>query len=122
MILAPSCTEALAGYSRVRIGAMARALEAQCVTVMASTVGDAAWSPAVDTNTGAGGVFGPPDTGFPPTGVIAEGMLDHPGWTVAEVEPAAWRMCAPMASCSTVATGTIRQGVMPRSHPNARDD
>ncbi|MGR3462897.1 MAG: carbon-nitrogen hydrolase family protein [Roseovarius sp.] len=86
LILAPSCTEALTGYSRVRIGAMARALEAQCVTVMASTVGDADWSPAVDANTGMGGIFGPPDTGFPPTGVIAEGTLNRPGWTVAEVD------------------------------------
>lgn len=86
LILAPSCTEALTGYSRVRIGAMARALEEQCVTVMASTIGEAAWSPAVDTNTGVGGIFGPPDTGFPPTGVIAEGTLNRPGWTVAEVD------------------------------------
>ncbi|SEM02538.1 Predicted amidohydrolase [Roseovarius azorensis] len=88
LILVPSCTEALTGYSRVRIGAMARALEAQCVTVMASTVGAADWSPAVDANTGMGGIFGPPDTGFPPTGVIAEGTLNRPGWTVAEVDPA----------------------------------
>jgi predicted amidohydrolase len=33
-----------------------------------------------------GGVFGPPDTGFPPTGVIAEGTLNRPGWTYAEVD------------------------------------
>jgi len=82
----PSCTEALTGYWRVRIGAMARALEAQCVSVMASTVGAAGWSPAVDTNTGMGGIFGPPDTGFPATGVIAEGTLNIPGWTVAEMD------------------------------------
>lgn len=86
LLLVPSCTEARAGYARVRIGAMARALETQCVTVMASTVGAAAWSPAVDANTGTGGVFGPPDTGFPPTGVIAEGTLDRPGWTMADVD------------------------------------
>jgi predicted amidohydrolase len=86
LLLVPSCTEALTGYWRVRIGAMARALEAQCVSVMASTVGGAAWSPAVDTNTGMGGIFGPPDTGFPATGVIAEGTLNHPGWTVAKVD------------------------------------
>ncbi len=86
LILVPSCTEAMTGYSRVRIGAMARALEGQCVTVMASTVGDADWSPAVDTNTGRGGVFGPPDTGFPDTGVIAEGQMNVPGWTYAEVD------------------------------------
>ncbi len=85
LLLVPSCTEAHSGYSRVRIGAMARALETQCVSVMASTTGPAVWSPAVDENTGAGGVFGPPDTGFPSTGVIAQGVLDHAGWTLAEV-------------------------------------
>ena len=41
ILLVPSVTEALTGYSRVRIGAKARALENQCVTVMASVVGDA---------------------------------------------------------------------------------
>lgn len=85
-ILVPSCTEALAGYWRVRIGAMARALEQQCVTIMASTVGDCPWSEAVDHNTGCGGVFGPPDAGFPPTGVIAEGSLNTPGWTYATLD------------------------------------
>jgi predicted amidohydrolase len=86
LILVPSCTEALTGYSRVRIGSMARALENQCVTVMSSTVGACDWSEAVDENTGMGGIFGPPDTGFPPTGVIAEGVLNKPGWTYADVD------------------------------------
>ncbi|GFE50495.1 amidohydrolase [Roseobacter cerasinus] len=89
VILVPSCTEALSGYWRVRIGAMARALENQCVTVMASLVGAAPWSEAVDISTGAGGVFGPPDTGFPESGVLAEGILNAPGWTYAEVDLAA---------------------------------
>jgi predicted amidohydrolase len=86
LLLVPSCTEAMTGYSRVRIGAMARSLENQCVTIMSSTVGSCDWSEAVDENTGVGGVFGPPDTGFPPTGVIAEGTLNQPGWTYAEVD------------------------------------
>lgn len=86
VILVPSCTEALAGYSRVRIGAMSRALENQCVTAMASVVGSNAWSEAVDTNTGMGGIFGPPDKGFPGTGVVAEGVLNQPGWTYGEVD------------------------------------
>jgi predicted amidohydrolase len=86
LLLVPSCTEALAGYSRVRIGAMARALEAQCVSVMSSIVGDAPWSPAVDVNVGMGGIFGPPDIGFPSTGVIAEGVLNRPGWTIGEID------------------------------------
>ena len=85
ILLVPSCTEALSGYWRVRIGAMARALESQCVVVMSSTVGDCPWSEAVDTNTGAGGIFGPPDLGFPPTGVLAEGALNAPGWTYADI-------------------------------------
>lgn len=86
LILVPSCTEALSGYWRVRIGAMARALENQCVTVMASLVGNNDWSRAVDANTGTGAVFGPPDKGFPQTGVLAEGALNQPGWTYAQVD------------------------------------
>ncbi len=85
IILVPSCTEALEGYWRVRIGAMARALEGQCVCVMASLVGDRPEVYAVEENTGMGGIFGPPDMGFPPTGVIAEGSLGQAGWTYGEV-------------------------------------
>ncbi|CAD0185997.1 (R)-stereoselective amidase [Ruegeria sp. THAF57] len=86
LILVPSCTEALSGYWRVRIGAMSRALENQCVTVMASLVGNNDWSESVDMNTGTGGIFGPPDKGFPETGVLAEGVLNRPGWTFAEID------------------------------------
>lgn len=86
LILAPSCTEALSGYWRVRIGAMARALETQCVSVMASLVGEAPWNEVADLTTGMGGIFGPPDAGFPDTGVLAEGELNIPGWTYAEVD------------------------------------
>ena len=86
LLLVPSCTEALAGYSRVRIGSMARALEQQCVSIMSSVVGRAEWNEAVETNTGRGGVFCPPDTGFPMTGILAEGVMDAPGWTYAEVD------------------------------------
>ena len=80
IILMPSVTEALTGYWRVRIGAQARALENQCVTVMSSVVGAAPWSEAVDVSVGAGGIFGPPDRGFPDTGIIALGTLNAPGW------------------------------------------
>lgn len=89
VILCPSCTGALSGYWRVRIGAMARALENQCVTVMASLCGEAAWSEAVSGSTGMGGLFGPPDVGFPDTGIIAEGQIGQAGWTYGEVDPAA---------------------------------
>ncbi len=85
LLLVPSCTETARGYWRVRVGAQARALENQCISVQAPTVGDAAWSPAVDANVGAAGVFGPPDKGFPENGVIALGKMNDPGWTYAEV-------------------------------------
>jgi predicted amidohydrolase len=86
IILAPSCTDSMAGYWRVRVGAQARALENQCYTVQAPTVGEAAWCPAVDTNHGAAGVFGPPDLGFPPDGVVALGEMDRPGWLFGDID------------------------------------
>src|SRR5690606_7258805 len=71
VILVPSCTDTLAGYWRVRIGAQARALENQCFVVQAPTVGDAPWSAAIDENHGAAGIFGPPDREVTGDGVIA---------------------------------------------------
>ena len=87
VILIPSVTEAMAGHTRVRIGAQARALENQCVTVMSSLVGTADWSQVIDESVGRGGVYGPPDTGFPQTGVMALGNVNEPGWTCADVDP-----------------------------------
>jgi predicted amidohydrolase len=86
IILVPSCTDALSGYWRVRIACQARALENQCYVVQATTVGSAPWSVAIDENRGAAGVYGPPDRGFPPTGVVAMGELDQPGWISADVD------------------------------------
>ena len=89
LILVPSCTEQQAGYNRVRIGAMARALENQCISVLAPVIGDAGWCPGVEAGHGAAAIFGPPDIGFPATGIIAEGGVNRPGWVIAEVDFAA---------------------------------
>jgi predicted amidohydrolase len=86
IILVPSCTEFRSGYARVRTAAMARALENTCATVLSPTVGDAPWSPAVDRNAGAAGVYVPADHGFSETGVLAEGTLNAPQWVYAEVD------------------------------------
>ena len=86
IILVPSCTDTIAGYNRVRIGAMARALESQCVVVQSPTVGNVDWSPAIDENRGAAGVYAPADGFWPESGVIAEGGMDAPGWVKAEVD------------------------------------
>ena len=85
ILLVPSCTDSLAGFTRVRVGAMARALEGQCITVHAPTVGPCDWCPAVDENVGRAAIYGPPDRGFPPEGIFAETVLNAPGWAVAEV-------------------------------------
>jgi predicted amidohydrolase len=91
ILLVPSCTDSLHGYHRVRIGSQARALEGQCYTVQSPTVGTADWSPAVDVNRGAAAIYGPPDRGFPDDGVVAQGVLNQPGWVFADVDPAAVR-------------------------------
>ena len=86
LVLIPSCTERLSGYHRVRAGACARALESQIATAMSPTVGDALWSPAVDRNAGAAGVFVPPEAALSMSGVLAEGEVNVPGWTVATID------------------------------------
>jgi predicted amidohydrolase len=86
MILVPSCTDSAHGYHRVRVGAQARALENQCYVVQSPTVGEAPWSPAVDLNVGAAGVFGPPDLGFPEDGVVAMGAMNEPQWLYADLD------------------------------------
>ncbi|MFD0978202.1 carbon-nitrogen hydrolase family protein [Tropicimonas aquimaris] len=89
LLLIPSCTEALTGHSRVHIAARARALEGQRVTVLSQTVGPVPGCEIMDENTGAAGLFGPPDRPFPPSGIIAAGLLNRPGWVIGDVDPAA---------------------------------
>ncbi len=86
VIAVPSCTDALAGYHRVRVACQARALENQCYVVQAPTVGAAPWSIAVDDNVGAAGVFAPPDRGLPDDGVVAIGALGAAAWVVADLD------------------------------------
>lgn len=86
LILAPSCTETRKGLERVHVGARARALENQCFVAVSQTVGTAKWSQAVDVNTGKAAVYGPPDLGFPVTGVCVEGQIDQVGWIYADLD------------------------------------
>ncbi|MGE0240290.1 MAG: carbon-nitrogen hydrolase family protein [Parvibaculaceae bacterium] len=86
IILAPSNTETEHGYWRVRVGAMARALENQVYTVHAPTVGPAPFCAAVETNCGAAGIFAPSDKGFPPGGVVALGEMNRPQWVTAKLD------------------------------------
>lgn len=88
VLLVPSCTEADHGYWRVRLGAQARALEGQCYAVHSPTVGQAPWSPAVDTNTGAAAIYASPDGDFPGDGVVALGERDAVQWVFGQIDTA----------------------------------
>ncbi|MBO9670035.1 MAG: carbon-nitrogen hydrolase family protein [Sphingobium sp.] len=88
LILSPSCTDTMQGYWRVRIGAQARALENQCFVAQAPTVGMAPWSPVLDENYGAAGLFAPPDGDAPDNGILALGSLGEDQWVYVEVDPA----------------------------------
>jgi len=87
LILAPSCTDTLAGFNRVHFSARARALENQCYVAITPTVGEAPWSAALDINRGCAGVFGPMDRGFPADGIMAQGQMDAPGWVFCTLDP-----------------------------------
>jgi predicted amidohydrolase len=91
LLLVPSCTERVSGYHRVRIGSRARALENQIAAVVSPTVGDALWSPAVDRNTGAAGIYVPSEQTVSDTGILAQGELNAAQWVVADVDLARLR-------------------------------
>ncbi len=86
LLLVPSCTERVSGYHRVRTGSRARALENQIAAIVSPTVGDALWSPAVDRNTGAAGIYVPADQSVSDTGVLAQGELNTAQWVAATVD------------------------------------
>ncbi len=113
LILIPTCTERTSGYARVRAAAQARALESQVATVVAPTVGDAPWSPAVDLNTGRAGIYVPPDPATAMSGVLAEGELDRPGWIVADIDFAALRRIRENGETRNRADWTSQPGSAP---------
>lgn len=86
LILAPSCTEKKRGSTRVHTGAKARAQELQCYTLIAQTVGPAAWSLAVDENYGQSALYGPADFDFPEDGVIQVSNPQTEGWLIDEID------------------------------------
>jgi predicted amidohydrolase len=91
LLLVPSCTERVSGYHRVRTGSRARALENQIAAVVSPTVGDALWSPAVDRNTGAAGIYVPSEQTVSDTGILAQGELNAAQWVAADVDLARLR-------------------------------
>lgn len=91
IVFAPTCTDSLRGYHRVRVGAQARALENLCYVVQPCTIGSVAWSQSVGRNVGFGGIFSVPDLGPNPDGVVALGSADFDGWVSADLDIGAVR-------------------------------
>jgi hypothetical protein len=87
VLLAPSCTDSLHGFNRVRLSARARALENQCFVAITPTVGLAPTLASLDENHGYAAIFGPVNRGFPADGIIARGTLDQPGLVIADLDP-----------------------------------
>lgn len=87
VLVAPSCTEGLAGMNRIHVGARARALENQFYVVVSQTVGNVLYSEAIDKNTGMAAVYSTCDIGFPDDGIIIQGKLNVPQWIYAEIDP-----------------------------------
>lgn len=88
LLLVPSCTDTPAGATRVRVGCRARALENQIHVAQSVTAGEAAWNPALDTNTGIAAVFAPSDRGLPDSGEVARAVADET-WAIADIDGAA---------------------------------
>lgn len=85
LLLVPSCTDTEAGATRVRVGCLARALENRVFVAQSVTAGEAAWSPALDINTGEAAIFAPMDRGLPADGVVVQTSGDQV-WAFADLD------------------------------------
>jgi predicted amidohydrolase len=85
LLLVPSCTDTDAGATRVRVGCLARALENRMFVAQAVTAGEAAWSPALDTNTGEAALIAPMDVGLPSDGMLVQ-TRGREAWAIAELD------------------------------------
>ena len=116
IVLVPSCTEHVSGYHRVRNAAMARALESQIATVMSPTVSTSEWSAAVDHNTGAAGIFVPPDVALSMTGVLGEGVIDAVQWVRAEIDLTRLAALRSSGEMRNWADWSLQRGAAPLGH------
>ena len=85
LLLVPSCTDTDAGARRVEVGCLARALENRVFVAQSVTAGLAAWSPALDVNTGEATLYAPMDRGLPADGIVAR-TRGHQAWAVADLD------------------------------------
>lgn len=86
LIVVPSFTGSPAGFTRVRVGGMARALENQCYALHAPLIADAPWTYAVEDAVGRAAIYAPSDAGLPESGIVAQLGWNAPGWLVHDLD------------------------------------
>jgi hypothetical protein len=79
-------------------------------------VGDAPWSPAVDFNVGAAGIYVPPEHGVSDAGVLAEGTLNAAQWVYAAADLAALRRLRTSGEMRNFADWPAQPGAAPLKH------
>lgn len=82
LILVPSYTSTVHGYTRVFVSSRARALENQCYVVQSPLVG----LTDVELAYGAAAICSPVDEGFPEDGLLAIGTRDQPEAVICEID------------------------------------
>lgn len=86
LLLVPSFTGSEAGFTRVRVGSMARALENQYYAVHAPLLAKADWTYAVEDAVGKASIYAPADNGLPANGIVAElGWLEE-NWLIQDLD------------------------------------
>lgn len=86
LLIVPSFTGAKRGFTRVRVGSMARALENQLYAVHAPLIADAAWTYAIEEAVGQASIYAPSDDDLPEDGLVAQGEWNAPGWLVHDLD------------------------------------
>lgn len=86
LLVVPSFTGSRRGYTRVRVGSMARALEGQCYALHAPLIADAMWTYAVEDAHGMSAIYAPADNGLPEDGIVAQGEWNTPGWLIHDLD------------------------------------
>ncbi|WP_255530166.1 carbon-nitrogen hydrolase family protein [Novosphingobium sp. NBM11] len=109
LILAPSATDTMQGFWRVRIGAQARALENQCFVVQASTVGLADWLPRWTRTKVRPGSSARPTATLPTTASLPAASLRSLAGPTPISTSAKWRRGVRVGACSTSRSGPSRR-------------
>lgn len=77
VIFCPSCTDDRHGFHRIRYTSHARAIENQVYVVTTGTIGSLPTVDFMRANFGQAAIISPNDIPFPPSGIVAEGEINH---------------------------------------------